>query len=492
MAPYHPRVGDKWNAPPQNAITYNSELALTAIYEIMTTTIKLIPKNIFDLGNKKFKIVYTPNDFNKASTPKMMNTFKENKITPIQHSNVLYQRTILIRQIDKYITATDSNILKDILNELNPFTVTDVNKIPGRDHIIKLVMETMEDVESAKSLGVRFKYTKAAPEHIHTEQTPFRTTICFKCYKINMHTTKQCKYEGSVCSKCAQRGHRHEECKSNFLRCLNCNGPHCCMMKSCPAMKRATRQSTEPHTTNQPPPMDALNYPPLTTQASHEAPPCNIQHAATPQASNQRLITPLMHINTRPTSPDLLLRPVLYQLASDLCPPSKDLPRFATTYNSLLKANQLPAINISAELLEEFTPTPPTTPQRASTPMRVPIKRTYEHKRPVELECSQITNESTYVHQSPVQSNNILASPAPQNSMNAKESTTSRNHSQHAAFNSIESMQNSPQYRTPPSKHQTPHSPTQTNPPSSYSPMHSRAAYNTRSVKKALLPTPKI
>lgn len=191
MAPNHPRVGDKWLSEPQNAINYNSNHALDIIYEKLINEIKIIPKNVFELGNGKFKILYTPKDFETASTPDMLTNFKDQGIEAIPQSNALFQRTILVRKLDKYITATDSNALKATLNDLNNFHTQEVQKLPGKDHVIKLVLGSLDDVKKAKNNGIRFRYTIADPEHIHSETKPYRATICLKCYKINMHSTAQ-------------------------------------------------------------------------------------------------------------------------------------------------------------------------------------------------------------------------------------------------------------------------------------------------------------
>lgn len=262
--------------------------------------------------------------------------------------------------------------------------------------MIKLTLASLEDVQKAKTVGVRFKYTRADPEYVHVESTPYRALICLKCYKINMHSTGQCKSEEKVCSKCAQKGHRYNECRSNFLRCINCNGPHCCMVRSCPALKKATNIAREPTPTPPPPPMNEQHFPPLSTSPSPA-----ISHTTYRQTQppNMQGPTPLMSLPCRPPAADFGIRPILYKISNDLCSPSEDLPRFTTTFNSLLKANSMPTINISAELLEEFTPAPPSPPPRASTPIRLTIKRNQSKRNSTILACSQDLHEQTYVHQ---------------------------------------------------------------------------------------------
>lgn len=474
---------------PQHAITYNSKLTLDEIYVKMSATIKLIPKNIYSIGPNKYKIVYTPNDFESASSPDMLQLFKENEIEAIQHASTLYQRTILIRRIDSYITATNSEALITIINELNDFTTTEVHKLPGKDHMIKLTLASLDDVQKAKTDGVRFKYTRAAPEYIHSESTPYRALICLKCYKINMHSTGQCKSEDDVCSKCAQKGHRYKECRSNFLRCLNCYGPHCCMTRSCPALKKATRHASQPayqHASQQsssphPPPMNEQHFPPLATHTSYQTPQVHARQLQTTKPSNP---APLMSIPCRQPTADFALRPILYKIANDLCAPSDDLPRFTTTFNSLLKANSLPTINISAELLEEFTPAPPSPPPRTITPIRHTIRRNHNTPRTTTLECSQDLHEQTYVHQS---------TPNKDSTNNATQAMLSCQHNSTAMQNSnylTEAIyQQSPIFCTPPTKAKV-DSPTHIHSPNNADNQKQRTVYQTRSTKKALLPTP--
>ena len=51
--------------------------------------------------------------------------------------------------------------------------------------------------------------------------------FCFPCYNSE-HEISQCPmpHDYVVCSLCSSRDHRHNNCISNFKKCINCSGDH--------------------------------------------------------------------------------------------------------------------------------------------------------------------------------------------------------------------------------------------------------------------------
>ena len=61
--------------------------------------------------------------------------------------------------------------------------------------------------------------------------------MCLKCYSINDHPTKKCPSTTTICSECAQTGHRWDVCETQLKMCINCSGNHRTMAPQCPKRK---------------------------------------------------------------------------------------------------------------------------------------------------------------------------------------------------------------------------------------------------------------
>ena len=61
---------------------------------------------------------------------------------------------------------------------------------------------------------------------------------CYNCFQYN-HKTLECPTEKqTLCSYCAESGHRHNECTKSKPKCINCGGKHCTLAAAC-KMRRA-------------------------------------------------------------------------------------------------------------------------------------------------------------------------------------------------------------------------------------------------------------
>lgn len=66
---------------------------------------------------------------------------------------------------------------------------------------------------------------------IRVDPYVFPVSQCAKCWKLG-HVTKRCPSNKVICPKCAGD---HANCESKSYRCVNCNGRHMAMTKSCPS-----------------------------------------------------------------------------------------------------------------------------------------------------------------------------------------------------------------------------------------------------------------
>ncbi|KAF9756170.1 hypothetical protein NGRA_3295 [Nosema granulosis] len=88
--------------------------------------------------------------------------------------------------------------------------------------------------------GFLLFHCKITPSQIKREEY-IDILMCFKCYKIENHTTKDCPTPDIVvCSECTG-DHDYRNCPSLTKKCINCKGPHRTMAMSCPAKKEAIK-----------------------------------------------------------------------------------------------------------------------------------------------------------------------------------------------------------------------------------------------------------
>lgn len=62
--------------------------------------------------------------------------------------------------------------------------------------------------------------------------------MCFKCYKMESHLTKNCPKKQQICSECAETGHTWRDCKSETKKCLKCEQGHRTMAMAWPIPKK--------------------------------------------------------------------------------------------------------------------------------------------------------------------------------------------------------------------------------------------------------------
>ena len=61
-----------------------------------------------------------------------------------------------------------------------------------------------------------------------------RPEQCFNCQELG-HKAFQCK-NIQKCARCANGGHRHNECTATILKCVPCGGPHESFSRNCPKL----------------------------------------------------------------------------------------------------------------------------------------------------------------------------------------------------------------------------------------------------------------
>ena len=173
----------------------------------------------------------------KLLTIKAIESFK--KINLIQQipSELRSKRTIFLRQIDRTVGCRDPNDIKtELENNHDWLKIKQVTKIRDYTHILKIETIDSQMSDRVQSEGLQMFNTRINPFQIEQER-PQEILICFKFYKMEEHSTRNCPSTRTVCSECAEEGHSFQDCKSQTKKCLNCGMGHRTFLASCPYRK---------------------------------------------------------------------------------------------------------------------------------------------------------------------------------------------------------------------------------------------------------------
>ena len=148
------------------------------------------------------------------------------------------KRTVLLRNVDKYIYDLP---VGDLLNQLNSknawLDIIDVYKIP-RSSLLKITCKNCSMVERCLEQGIKISYFHVSPHQISREKF-VNVTTCYKCYKLDEHTISSCNKDNAfkICSECSSFDHTYRDCTSSLKKCINCGENHSTLALKCPARK---------------------------------------------------------------------------------------------------------------------------------------------------------------------------------------------------------------------------------------------------------------
>ncbi|CAF3542544.1 unnamed protein product [Rotaria socialis] len=163
------------------------------------------------------------------------------------------QQTIFINQLDSCITTkyTIPEILKEIEGKNTGMTVSQIFPINGSPRCLKVILAQPEMAKKAIESGLNLFHYTIFPEQITIEQYTHVLT-CFKCYKLDSHTTQKCPTpEVTLCSQCSSPKHTYRNCVTTTRKCLNCKQNHTTMAPFCPARKQIIKEKNREILTNE-------------------------------------------------------------------------------------------------------------------------------------------------------------------------------------------------------------------------------------------------
>lgn len=151
------------------------------------------------------------------------------------------RKCIIIKNVQGLADHDVLHIKQDIERIQSWASVTEVIRFP-KGHTYKVMFRTQDMAATACRQGLKVLNLSLTPAQLEVEQF-IPLTVCFRCYQIEGHTTKECTkpQDYKVCSICAETDHTWQECDAGEQKCVLCSGQHSCMAMKCPKRKQALK-----------------------------------------------------------------------------------------------------------------------------------------------------------------------------------------------------------------------------------------------------------
>ena len=168
---------------------------------------------------------------------------RQHGFDPLTPPEMTANRTVIVRDVDTYITGQDEAVIvKGIVDNQMLMGSLKVIKIPTNPRMLKIVFDHNADARYAIASGLIIMQQSISPDSIEMEKF-INLRQCMKCYSFE-HVTRKCNIEGEhlICSECAERGHRYNNCNNVTKKCVNCQGPHRTLAYRCPTRKKKLKE----------------------------------------------------------------------------------------------------------------------------------------------------------------------------------------------------------------------------------------------------------
>ena len=161
-------------------------------------------------------------------------------------------QTLVIRPINQcFFGIQDDQIVTDIIRTCPLPVDAKINLWKDKDiKIIKLTFEDVATAVKAKESGFKIGPWRYESDQIEHEEF-FAILQCMKCFKLEDHSTSECKSPVTYCSECAGEDHTYRHCPNpRPPTCVNCkrNGNeanHRTLSRLCPVKKEVIKNKRE-------------------------------------------------------------------------------------------------------------------------------------------------------------------------------------------------------------------------------------------------------
>lgn len=139
--------------------------------------------------------------------------------------------------------ATSYGVIKNMEVDLSEKELFEVITCSSELTAVKRLKRRSKDRngwEDSESVRLGFKgsllpaYVYIHNMKIKVEPYVFPVTQCSNCWKFG-HSVRVCPSTKIVCPKCKKN---HDNCETTIFKCVNCNGNHLSLDRSCPAFKK--------------------------------------------------------------------------------------------------------------------------------------------------------------------------------------------------------------------------------------------------------------
>lgn len=212
------------------------------IFELLIKDLRLPLTALKQTSNGYNAFTEFENEVEKLLTPQAGEKLKEMGLEVRLPPKIKAQRSVICRQLDSHVGANSADDLKHEIERCNAqLKVAEVIKFGVHTHVMKIEFTESEMAHHALENGILAFNVKIASRQIKKEEH-IDLLMCFNCYKLESHTSKECPTPDLVvCSECSGN-HNYKDCKSLVKKCINCKGAHRTMAMACPLKKETIRK----------------------------------------------------------------------------------------------------------------------------------------------------------------------------------------------------------------------------------------------------------
>ena len=313
----------------------------SAIYQEGVKFSRIIPT-----GDTHVVVCLGEDDVNKMIANETINKLRQKQFEIIVPPHLKAKKTIMVKRIDRDMTALPVEVLKADLEERNEWAIIEeVIKFPTMPNMLKIRFTDIKMARKATEQGISLGEYHLSPANVEMEDF-IQLTPCWNCYKYD-HNVRECPDKNvKKCSECAATGHTFRECreKTNY-KCLNCDGNHRTLAAVCPIRKEKIKELREQKKASKQQFETANKTYCAVTKLSRDLPKLKVPEQ------------PVLALNSDMSfkAMVILIHAHLANIANPGC--------FGTTVKKLLKINNLPNVNLpddapSAEIFRMATNIP--------------------------------------------------------------------------------------------------------------------------------------
>ena len=217
-------------------IAKNKKIVKSKVTELAYCRYHVAFNRVIDISDGFLVITRNEADAETIMKEEAIAMFYEHGYDVIIPPSFRAKRSIFIRRVDEMILENEE---KDLIQEINAKNqwakVQSLIKIKNN---LKITFTDQAMVTKAMDTGLLCCNMSVTPDQISRE-TYTEIVTCFKCYKYNKHTTKECQNPTKLCSCCCSPDHHWKECTSTIKKCINCGDNHHTLAPYCPIKKKA-------------------------------------------------------------------------------------------------------------------------------------------------------------------------------------------------------------------------------------------------------------